>query len=408
MYEASLLALLAITLLWRIMPPLESPQCVTQEGVSMPMPDEPKEWEKHLQFKGGGDAPDPDPDIKNAALKLGELGQEAYDFYKMMFQEGTARQDQIDEVAKAAAGLALESAQDSKARSDALWGFYKDEYMPVQQQLISDAMNWDSAENQAAAAGQAKADVNTATAQQQAATARQQQAMGVDPTSGAYQSIESQADTQAALNAADAQNAARTQKQKEGVQMRSGVANQGLQTANLGNQTANLGLNAGQSAVGTLTGANQGFYQNAALGGTGFNMAMKGYGGMGNMLNSLYQSQLAGYGAESANNAGMMSGLGSFVGGAAAFFSSKEVKEDKKKVDGTLPALNQLDVESWKYKDGVEDGQHHIGPYAEDWKRVMGTGDGKSIPVVDAVGVTMRAVQELDSKIDKLVEARHG
>ena len=31
-----------------------------------------------------------------------------------------------------------------------------------------------------------------------------------------------------------------------------------------------------------------------------------------------------------------------------------------------------------------------------------GKGDGTSIPIVDAIGVTMKAVQELDQKVEKL------
>ncbi|MGL4859833.1 MAG: tail fiber domain-containing protein [Enterobacteriaceae bacterium] len=94
----------------------------------------------------------------------------------------------------------------------------------------------------------------------------------------------------------------------------------------------------------------------------------------------------------------------SYGGGAALFaaFSSKKLKEDKKPVQGSaLKAIRRLPVESWKYRDGIADGKRHIGPYAEDFQKVTGRGDGTTIPVVDAIGLTMKAIQELDKRVDK-------
>lgn len=327
MYEVTLLATLIAVLVWRFMPPLSAPQLITPEGFTMPEPeDEPKEWEMSACFKKGGvDMPDPDPGIKDAAYKLGEIAQEAMDFYKMAYQEGSTRQEAIDEATKYVVGNMIEMSDAAQLRSEQLWNRYVNKYMPVSDKLIEDAMNWDSEANQAAVAAQAKADVATATSQQQAATARQQQAMGIDPTSGAYQSVESQADTQAALNAANAQNMARTQQQQEAVRMRSGVSQLGMQEAGLANTSAALAGQLATSGIGTALQANQGFYQNVGLMGTGYGLGMKGYSGMGNMLLGLYQAEMAAAGAEAAGSGsamgGAMSGLGSLVGGGLSFYS---------------------------------------------------------------------------------------
>lgn len=66
-----------------------------------------------------------------------------------------------------------------------------------------------------------------------------------------------------------------------------------------------------------------------------------------------------------------------------------------------------MPVEQWKYKDGMGDGGEHIGPYAEDFQAATGKGDGATIPVVDAIGVTMKAVQELNQKVDKIAGKKH-
>ena len=59
-----------------------------------------------------------------------------------------------------------------------------------------------------------------------------------------------------------------------------------------------------------------------------------------------------------------------------------------------------MPVEKWKYKEG--DDTEHMGTYAEDFTKATGTGDGKRIEAVDAIGITMKAVQDLDKKVEKL------
>ena len=131
---------------------------------------------------------------------------------------------------------------------------------------------------------------------------------------------------------------------------------------------------------------------------------MSGYGNQANILNAQYANQLSAWNAkqqaDAAGFGGLMGGVGTMVGG---IWSSKKLKEDKKPIpDGALDAMNSMPVQSWKYKDGVADGGYHIGPYAEDFQKATGKGDGTSIPIVDAIGVTMKAVQELDQKVEKL------
>ncbi|MEW6125024.1 MAG: hypothetical protein AB1698_20660 [Pseudomonadota bacterium] len=64
--------------------------------------------------------------------------------------------------------------------------------------------------------------------------------------------------------------------------------------------------------------------------------------------------------------------------------------------------MRGMPVEEWTYKEGAGDGGRHIGTYAQDFRRETGKGDGKSIPVIDAIGVTMGAVKELDAKFEQI------
>ena len=354
---------------------------------------------------------------------------------------------------------------------------YRDTFVPVEDRLAEDAMNWDSPERQAEMAAQARADVlNSAQAQQQAQN-RQMASMGIDPRSGRAAGIDSATALTTALSSAGAQNQARDLTRQQGVALRgqaagvgqaaaglgqnaSQIANQtsglgqqasslamqadaaghsalqqgqnmqlqannlGLAASGVGNTAASLGmgnqgagytglgtgLSAGSSALGGQLSANQAYNQGQSVMNQGFGGAMQGYQNQANTLNNLYQSQLQGWQAQQQANNNMWGGIGNLVGtgigAAATIFSSKKVKKDKKKVNGALDAVNDMPVEKWKYKDGVADGGEHIGPYAEDFKKATGLGNGKEINIVDAIGLNMKATQELSDKVDKLNKKR--
>lgn len=92
------------------------------------------------------------------------------------------------------------------------------------------------------------------------------------------------------------------------------------------------------------------------------------------------------------NTAGML--------GAGAFMSSRSFKHNGEPVS-TLDKLISLPVERWDYKPGHADGKTHIGTYAEDFRDAFGVGDGKTIAIIDMMGVMMRAIQELAIEVRK-------
>lgn len=110
-----------------------------------------------------------------------------------------------------------------------------------------------------------------------------------------------------------------------------------------------------------------------------------------------YQGQLAGYQAGQQRQNAQLGALASL--GAAAMMCSNEYKENKRPVSEILPRVEALKVEAWDYKEGYGDGQTHIGPYAEDFQRLFGVGDGKTISVIDAFGVCLLAIQDLAAEV---------
>lgn len=330
---------------------------------------------------------------------------------------------------------------------------YENVFRPVEDEFIQEATDYASPERQAQMAAEAKADVQRSADIAREQTQRQMASMGVDPRSGRFAGVDRAAELETALAAAGAQNTARTQVRDKGLALKADVANMGRGLPAQSAQAASLGLGATQGAgglagaavgtagagVGSLQGvgagygpavgslgaagqtlgsalgaagmANNNFMQSQNIMGQGYGMAMQGVGNQANILNQQYQNQLNAWSAQqqasAANSSGIFGALGTGLGLA---FSSKKLKKNKKPVDGdkALSAVEKMPVEQWDYKEGVADGGKHIGPYAEDFKQATGLGDGKTIALQDAIGLNMRATQELSSKVDKLAKQMPG
>lgn len=304
---------------------------------------------------GGGSAPKPDPNIGIAALKASETGERYLAFME----------DQ--------AAITNEWAAQDRVR-------YQDTFIPLEDRFIAEAQGYDSPERKAKAATEAVADVRQQQMIAQAGNERRMASMGVNPASGRFAGEERRADTAGALAAAGAANTARRQVEATGDAMRANAINLGK----------GLAVNPG-TAMGLSNGAAS----------SGFSGAMQGYQTQGSLLNTQFQQQMDVYNAKQAQQGMLGQAVGSVVG-ALAFGSSEKIKTDKRKAPGVLDAVKEMRVEKWRYKPGEGDGKEHVGPYAEEFKAKTGLGDGKSISVIDAVGVTMGAVKELADKVDRM------
>lgn len=316
--------------------------------------------------KSAPSAPSPDPAIGIAAQKTADTGA---DWLK--FMEGQAE-------------ISNDWALEDRER-------YQSVFRPLEDKFIKEAANWDSPERQAKLAAEATADVRGAAAVQEGIRGRQMMAMGLRPDSGRYAGIDRAGGNDTALAVAGAQNNARNQVRSQALALKG--------------DAVNLGRGLPSQALGALTATNQ-----AAA--SGFGGAMQGYGQQANILQNQHNSELQAWSTESQmaqqGAAGMMSGIGSIVGLGASFLSDEDAKKDKTPSNDNLAAVEKMRVDDWTYKPGEGDGGRHTGTYAQDFQRETGKGDGKSIPAMDAIGVTMGAVQELSAKVDKLASEGRG
>lgn len=86
------------------------------------------------------------------------------------------------------------------------------------------------------------------------------------------------------------------------------------------------------------------------------------------------------------------------IAGTAAAACSMSLKDEVGKVE-TLEKIQALPIQSWVYKG---DDVVHIGPYAEDFQRSFGVGDGKTIWWQDVFGVLLQGVKELSARVEEL------
>jgi len=359
--------------------------------------------------KGSTSAPAPDPQIGAAALKQAQTGEDWLSFAKDAFATSEERQKVLDDltnrVTEQQLGLATDQAKWSREDRER----YNSVYKPIEDQFIDEASNYATEERQAEAAAEARADVQTAAANNRAATERANASMGVTPGSGRFAGVQAASDLGTTLAEAGAANTSRQAVRDKGLALKADVVNLGK---GLPAQAA-AGAGGSVAASGTALSGSQASNSQALAASnimnSGYSGAMQGYAGQASSLNQQYGLQIQAWKAQQDLNAQNAKGIGGALGGIAGliFKSDEEAKENKEPIDdGTaLEAVREMPVEAWDYKQGVADEGRHIGTYAQDFTEQTGLGDGKNIAAQDAIGITMKAVQDLDKKLDATIEA---
>ena len=211
-----------------------------------------------------------------AAQAQTALGKDWLQFNKEQFAISNERQEKIDALTNKVTERQLTSMDNFNTWSAEDRARYKDVFLPLQDKFIEKVNNWDSAEKQAMAAAEAKADVANAYAEQQAQQERAMAAKGIRPDSGAWAGTSRATDLGAALASAGAQNMARKQLRNEALGLQGEAINMGNGLPGQASQALANGANVGNSTVGNNI-ANQGSWRsNIGIMNTGFDGAMAG------------------------------------------------------------------------------------------------------------------------------------
>jgi len=199
-----------------------------------------------------------------------------------------------------------ENAKKDRAR-------YEGTFQPIEDNLIKEFQNYDTAERRDLEGGRAVADVNTQFDAARRNSLQRLESFGVDPSQTRNAALDIGVRTQQAAAQAGAVGASNRNVENTGRALRAEAINIGKGLPS--NVAASYGqsIAAGQAGVG---GANQttGTSTNALTSSQGFSgAAMQGNTNSANILNQGYQNQMAGYNAQGAS----MAGLGQLAGFAA-------------------------------------------------------------------------------------------
>lgn len=360
---------------------------------------------------GGGSAPDPNPgQIANAeaARDVGKMQQQtAAEYLAFAKQQYADNKGFIQDIAASEAAL----QRSNQARADEYAAYEKDVFRPLEQTLVSKAKTYNEEAMREQMASRAAADVNSSFTSAKEQALRGLAKFGINPNSGRFAALNAQIGTQQAGALAAGKNQARLQAEGLGYARMQDAVNMGRGLATNASTAYGISLNGGNSAVqNQMAPAN---YMGQAYGQASNQMgqASQSYGISGSIYGQEYATRMSGYNAQQQAEASASAGLGNLIGTGigvyakmGGFGSSKDYKKNKKAIPKgkALQGIRNLDVESWDYKPGIEDGGHHVGPYAEDFQREFGLGNGKEIAGQDAVGVMMKAIQDLDAKVSSL------
>jgi hypothetical protein len=269
--------------------------------------------------------PKPDPLIGQAAKQNADIAQQQLDVAREQLAWEKDRAKTQDPLIQKIVDQQIASGDANAARAESQWETYRKLFAPVEERMVQDANTFDSRERQERMAAEAVADVARSYRGALEANQRAMERLGVNPSSGKYQSIVNDINLGLARDSAGAMNKARRDTELQGMAMRQGAAQFGRSMPTTGIATDAAALNAGNSAAGNLA-------TQAGLHNAGTNAAQNWFGGAtgansaaGNLALGQYQGQLNAWQQASQNSASSAAGLGNLIGQLGSAYMMKPV-----------------------------------------------------------------------------------
>ena len=264
---------------------------------------------------------------------------EVYPWYKESTEKQNALQEQLVnssmEDAEWWRNYTQEQTDKANAIRDEYYDHWKNDYKPIEDQLISDAQKFNSDAYAEQQAQMAIGDVAAQYANQKQQTALNMSKYGIDPSSGQFMGQMNALSINQSAATAAASNAARQAAVQLGWDKNLQLANLGVQYAGITNnatsgvnQTAGTGQNGVNSSMGVASNASTQQLSNiSGLAQTGlqsYQALSNAWGQFGNMAMDQYKGQLSAWQAQQQANAsatsGIMGAVGTVAGVAATAF----------------------------------------------------------------------------------------
>lgn len=262
----------------------------------------------------GGKSSPPPPDYgplkeasEESARIMAELGYSQLDMAREQYDKSLPLVERVVDAQVAAMDEAQQQGRD-------YYEYLSETYRPLEKEIVEDARNYNTQAEFERRAGQAAADFEKQASNQQAAMERDLASMGVNPNSGKYQALQTQAGLSNAAQKSQMMNQARTQAENIGYARRMDAAGLGRNLAGASQGAYGVALNAGNSATANQQQPGQNLMAGTAQGvgtiGSGRQMYQSG---LGNVLSG----QLDHYNSAQQANSNAAAGIGSALGMAA-------------------------------------------------------------------------------------------
>lgn len=296
------------------------------------------------------DAPDPDPLIGEAARMNAEVAKEALAFYKDVYtNELLPLQREQQRLGRTLVERFLASQDKQEAFADQQNAYYESTFKPVEQQMVRDAMDYDSDANIQRRAGIAGANVEQQFSQAVQENNRNLSRYGLNPNSSAFARVNENLMREKALGVAGAKTGAAFDTMDRGIALRAGAANFGRNMPNTAAAYYNLSGQSGGQAFGTQSGMMNSANQNAAMMGQGFNTAISGNSSAGNLMLGDFAGRMRGYETRMNLYGDIARGVGMFAGGMA---DGGQVKGPGTGISDDIPAVNTDTGEAIRVSNG--------------------------------------------------------
>lgn len=257
------------------------------------------------------DAPTPDPAMGEAARASAKLGQDAFDFYKSIYETDLRP---AQERQQALAERVTQSfLSDSELARDAAQQRLADDQAnrPLRDQVVADAMGYDSADQINQQMGIAAANVNQQFSNALAQKARLESRYG--RVGGSFGDTNRALLAQASAASGLMTGAARETKDKA-IALRAGANEAMSGRANSGGQFLGIAGNSLSGAMGAGSSAMGDMRANAATMGQGTQLGLQGYGQAANIYGQEFNGRMQGYNAQMQAISGLAGAAGTYFG----------------------------------------------------------------------------------------------
>lgn len=362
-----------------------------------------------------------------------KLGRDQFDWFKAEYAATKPTRDAAEALSNKVSAAQLEGMETATQQAKDLDARNKTVFQPLEDSIVADASNFDTAGRRTQAVNEATADVESAFGRAQDDLGRTLARSGVTPGGGRSQSLMQDAALKKATAIAGATTGAVKNVEQQGYARKMDAV--GLGKGIVGNQATmqQIAQSGGARAVDASGAAINASQSGSGLMQAGFNGARAGinssgalYGQAASMSGLASQQRMQGYSmlgqAAGFMAGGIPRGMAPNVMGSPSFdlmttdigiASDEGIKKGTgKRLDGkkALKGIVNTPVDAdWQYdlEAGGPDeaGQRHDGPMAQKVRKHMGNKvapGGKVIDLASMNGQLMAGMQELASRMTKL------